>query len=322
MEKKKTSATVIADSIAPNGNRITTMLIKFPRFIEPELLRHRMFSFSAASSRAISLEKHISNVSDNPFTPETFTEDCKGMSAKTSLEGLKAEFAASIWNKFVTQAVQTALALKSLGVHKQHASRVLQSIEYTTYIVTATEWGNFFNLRCPVYTINGDRYFSKAQASIAIENTENLTSESTAQPEIQELAEMMFDAWAGSSPIELRAFQWHIPFSVEADAALSERDKLYAAAARCARISYLNHDGDFDLKKDIALSKRLIEAGHWSVFEHAAQCMSIREFNSFVKGQIMPNGGFANESYGWCANFKGFIPLRYKLENERKNNAS
>lgn len=43
------------------------------------------------------------------------------------------------------------------------------------------------------------------------------------------------------------------------------------SAARCARVSYLNHDGSKpDILKDLALAKRLIDSGHMTPFEH--QC--------------------------------------------------
>jgi hypothetical protein len=44
------------------------------------------------------------------------------------------------------------------------------------------------------------------------------------------------------------------------------------STARCARVSYLTHDGKRDPREDFALHDRLSENGHWSPFEHAAQC--------------------------------------------------
>ena len=47
------TAKIIKDSINPNGVRITTVELEYPRFIHSEVMTHRMFSRNAASSRAI-----------------------------------------------------------------------------------------------------------------------------------------------------------------------------------------------------------------------------------------------------------------------------
>ena len=54
---KKIEAKIVADSINPQGDRITTYLLTFPRFILAELNTHRVFSKNSASSRAIPFEK-------------------------------------------------------------------------------------------------------------------------------------------------------------------------------------------------------------------------------------------------------------------------
>lgn len=55
------SAKVITDSKSPQGNRITTFKLVFPRFILAELNTHRLFSKNSASSRAIPFEKMVKN---------------------------------------------------------------------------------------------------------------------------------------------------------------------------------------------------------------------------------------------------------------------
>jgi hypothetical protein len=42
------------------------------------------------------------------------------------------------------------------------------------------------------------------------------------------------------------------------------------SAARCARVSYLTHDGKRDIEADLTLYDRLVEGGHWSPLEHVA----------------------------------------------------
>ena len=66
---KKIEAKIIADSINPQGDRITTFLLTYPRFIHSELLTHRVFSRNSASSRAIPFEKMVKMVEEDPFIP-------------------------------------------------------------------------------------------------------------------------------------------------------------------------------------------------------------------------------------------------------------
>jgi len=94
---------------------------------------------------------------------------------------------------------------------------------------------------------------------------------------------------------------------------------LRIATARCARLSYMTFDNRVDYKKDIELHDRLLKDHHMSCFEHCAKVMSEEEYYSFIKGKSLTNDfedGFAEESCGWCNNFRGFIPYRYLIENE------
>jgi hypothetical protein len=72
-------AQILADSKNPYGDRLTTMLVTFPRIILAEFNTHRMFSRNSASSRAIPFNKMIKAIEDNPFVPLGFQKDHKGM---------------------------------------------------------------------------------------------------------------------------------------------------------------------------------------------------------------------------------------------------
>ena len=72
-------ATVIADSITRSGDRATTMLLTFPRFLLSEFNTHRMFSRNTSSSRAIPFEKMVKSVQEDPFIPIAWQKDHKGM---------------------------------------------------------------------------------------------------------------------------------------------------------------------------------------------------------------------------------------------------
>ena len=76
---KKISAEIVADSINGNGNRITTFLLTYPRFIHGEIMTHRVFSRNSASSRAIPFEKMVKMVEEDPFIPIAWQKDHKGM---------------------------------------------------------------------------------------------------------------------------------------------------------------------------------------------------------------------------------------------------
>jgi hypothetical protein len=88
---------IIADSVSPAGVRLTTLQITFPRFILAELNTHRMLSRNSASSRAIPVNKRIQQIMADPFIPEQFGRNQKGMQAHHNLEGEDATLAHEIW---------------------------------------------------------------------------------------------------------------------------------------------------------------------------------------------------------------------------------
>jgi len=49
---------VVADSISPEGVRLTTVQVDIPRFILAQLNTHRVFSSNAQSSRAVPTEQN------------------------------------------------------------------------------------------------------------------------------------------------------------------------------------------------------------------------------------------------------------------------
>jgi hypothetical protein len=135
-----------------------------------------------------------------------------------------------------------------LNVHKQVANRLLEPFMWHTVIVTATEWDNFWNLRC----------------------------HPDAQPEIRLVAESMRAATLESKPVELDWNDWHLPLihPEDREQAASTEDLVKISAGRCARVSYLTHAGTRDLEADIQLHDRLLESGHMSPLEHPAQPLS------------------------------------------------
>lgn len=237
------SAKILADSLHPNGvKRLTTFEITFPRCILAEFNTHRMISRNAASSRAIPVEKLVEMVKDDPFIPE-FRANQKGMQAGELLPENNAEAARVAWKLALDEALTNALTLSAIGVHKQYANRLLEPFMWVTVIATATEWANFFALRCA----------------------------EDAEPSFQRIARMMLDLYRTSQPKQLQSGDWHLPMIDEDEARdWTEEMQLMVSVGRCARVSYLTHDGKRDPIADMDLHDRLMTSGHWSPFEHQA----------------------------------------------------
>lgn len=138
-------AKIIADSKNEFGNRITTMMVTFPRFILAELNTHRMFSRNSASSRAIPFERMVKSVQENPFVPIAWQKDHKGMQSTEYFgdeeitytpdkwlgepyTGSTAKLLTWLWRKAATLAVGAAKALSFIGVTKQICNRLLEPI--------------------------------------------------------------------------------------------------------------------------------------------------------------------------------------------------
>lgn len=56
------TAEIVADSIGSDVPRLTTMQLRFPRFILAEFNTHRVFSRNARSSRAVPIETMLREI--------------------------------------------------------------------------------------------------------------------------------------------------------------------------------------------------------------------------------------------------------------------
>jgi hypothetical protein len=130
-----------------------------------------------------------------------------------------------------------------------------------TAIISSTEWNNFFGQRCAI-------------------NPE--TNKPFAQPEMHAIAMAMQKAYYESTPKFVVQGEWHLPYITEEDkvwskeysdipAQIMEKQKLISVG-RCARVSYLTHDGVRDPIEDVKLALKLADAKpmHPSPFEHVA----------------------------------------------------
>lgn len=252
-------AYVVEDSVSPMGDRLTTMAVQCHRFVLAEFNTHRRFSRNSASSRAIPLAKMVRRVRENPAIPLSFPAEQKGMSGGAELTGWRRRAAVMLWLLASRIACVLAVTLGKVGVHKSICNRLLEPFTWHVIVVTSDEWENFFALRC----------------------------HPEAQPEIREAAQCMRTALAWSQPTPLDYDEWHLPFvDVEHDAAAIDAvvgrqhggidwDTLARAvsAARCARVSYLTHEGQRDPEVDLGLYRKLTgsQPQHDSPLEHVAR---------------------------------------------------
>lgn len=242
-------AKIIADSVNAKGNRITSFLLTYPRFIHSELMTHRMLSRNAASSRAIPVEKMIHAIKAVPAYPLYWGKAQKGMQTAEEVDEFTMYSVRNVWMNALSEAVVSARKLLELGLHKSIANRLLEPFAHMETLVTATEWTNFYSLR----------------------------AHKDAEPTFQCLAYLMLQRYTASIPQIKKDGEWHVPFNDEVMEGLDEQSQLEIATARAARTSYKNFEGKVNLQDDVALHDRLKESGHWSPFEHCACARSFQD---------------------------------------------
>lgn len=241
------------------------MEVTFPRFVLAEFNTHRTFSRNSASSRAIPTAKLIERVETDPAMPLEWGRNKAGMSASDLLPADQAQEAQRVWLRARDAAVAGAKRLLDLQVHKQELNRLLEPFLWHTVIVSATEWENFFELRCAP----------------------------NAAPELRAAAVAMREALAASIPQTLPYGQWHTPLMQPDESGLELETRRRVSAARCARVSYLTHQGTREIDGDLALYERLRGDRHLSPFEHVATPVS---------------------GTGFQANFRGWVQMRREIE--------
>lgn len=269
---------ILADSLnSETGDRLTTFLLhRFPKCLLAELNTHRVFSRNAASSRAMPIKKVIEQIKADPFIP-VWTSHQAGMQGGESLSDRAKESATHVWLSSRDEAIERVEQLLELGIAKQNANRLLEPWLTVPVLVTATDWENFWELRC----------------------------DPGAQPEFRAIALEMRESYGNSKPLDLKPGEWHIPFRegipiVVSDGISENVEKslskaLQIATARAARLSYQNHMGLIGHAKDFELHDRLLESKHLSPFEHCAQ---------------------ARPTNGRWRNFSGFRSYRAHLEGK------
>lgn len=273
-----TEAKLLTD-VVNMGNRLTIFEIKFHRFVLAEVNTHRSHSRSSASSRAIPVAKMLGRAIASPAMPIMWTREQPGMQGGDELTGqdlIDAQLLLQDIADHTTDAIQRYLAShpdKSTRLHKSLLNRPMEWFQYHTIIFGATNdgWDNFFAQRA----------------------TKNSP---LAQPELRAVVDLMLDIYETSTPDYIPLNKWVTPYVDTLEESLSVEHACRISAARCARVSYLNHDGVPDVAGDLALFDKLISAKPM----HAAPL-------EFVARPLHPS----EEQVG---NFKGYRQLRHMVE--------
>lgn len=310
--------------MSPDGRRLTTLEVTFPRFILAEVNTHRMLSRNSASSRAIPPEKQIDRVVNDPFVPETFNRRVKGMGVGDALVGAEADAARTHWLAARDHAVFCAEKLLKLDCDKSRINRLLEPFMWHTAIISATEWSNFFGLR----------------------------NHPAAQPEFQIVAQLMREAMNDSVKDiqQLDYDQWHLPLITREELAqlcamregLSPTERFepksldqwiteykLVSVRRCARVSFDRHTDTEPWEKSIEQARKLMTNGHLSPFEHVArpfnsgQWARIRRIQEAERkrlelAQVVPANqiDLMLDSMEFVGNFRGWVQYRKEIPYE------
>lgn len=281
--------------VSNGGVTFSSYLVKdFPKALVAQLNKHRALSNNIASSRAIPTARFIERSKD-PWIP-AFARNQKGMSPGEQLSPEDQETALKIWNDCVDYCRNTAAALNKIGVHKQWANRPLDWCSKIDIILSGTDWKQFKKLR---------------------------RKGAGAQDEIAELAELIKEHQRDAVPMVAIVDSFFAPMLyledyVEIDEYVKAhpelKDKIrehltgsafvrgwslrnvaygMVSAARCARVSYMNHENRKSLDDDFRLAFDLLVEKHMTPYEHqiiatkdGVQSGNVRNFHQLRKSII------------------------------------
>lgn len=229
--------------------------------------------------------KFLEMVRTNPAMPIHWGKNQAGMQAREETEDfiLDPVTGASLpadlfWFAAAQSAAAYSEAMAAAGYHKQIANRLTEPFQWMSTIVSSTTFANFFSLR----------------------------DHEDAQPEFRHEAKLMREALNASWPVlrpgarqDIEA-GWHLPFVTQKEREQDQDQPMRLAslsAARCARASYMNHEGTVpDQGKDMETFFKLKDSApmHASPLEHQA---------------------FAHAGSYPCRNFHGWYQHRATIES-------
>lgn len=302
---------IIKDTLnAYSDDRIVTFELVLPKYLVAEVNKHTVLHNSCQSSRAVPVAKMIQSVEENPFIPYYWQKPHKGMQGyeyytnENKISQLREE-----WLNARDNAVITAKKLQN-EVSKQTINRLLEPFMYVKMVLTGTEFGNFFNQRCPIFLNNkGNKVKSRTGLGFGVDFT---STKGQADIHLQILAEMMHnEMYYNSNPVE--SFE-HIPYDIGKEYPLEAR--LHYSASQCARISFttITDDKQFSLERNLQLAQGLIVEGHAEPFSHQAIGMNDNTYNKFSRTFLKDlTDDEPVIEYGWCRKMRGWVSHRHLL---------
>lgn len=205
--------------------------------------------------------------------PIKFGSEQKGMQKGDEIENI--DHAHEIVLEMMEFCANKSNELAELGIHKSICNRYVEPWMWITVVMTSSKWNNFFRLRC------------HSDAEVHFQKISNLTKE----------------ALYKSKPATRDFGEWHLPYLPDKkeliENNLTEYDLAKISVARCARVSYLTHNGIRDFNKDLELFDRLCQGsgfGHWSPHEHVAVAATKDVKSGPFNGWIQFRKFFENES--------------------------
>lgn len=326
------TAKIIADSISEQGVRLTTMQLRYPKFIHGEAKTHRAlrvgdkayefleevgfmddpaFSRNASSSRAIPVERMIRDVLEDPVIPLFWGRNQPGMQANEECDAMIPWECAETYHSGGDDDGDEAIGACFEPVDRVEAwlmarnnavdcARAFARAGYHKQIVNRLlePWAH---INVVVTATDWANFFA-------------LRRHADAQPEMKVLADTMWFARDGSKPSLLRPGQWHLPYCDDVQGkyrTAPNDDAIKVSVARCARVSYLTQDGKPpSIVEDLKLYARLIGATplHASPAEHQA-----------TPDEWLPNYNFGEGCWhqpDQHGNLTGWLQLRKQLAGE------
>ena len=310
------------------GKEVITFLVDHPRIVHAEELKHRMFSYSAASSRAIPAAKMAEQLTGMPVS---FGKNQSGMQAgEEHMELVRGKFFAGLsadiipllepeeaWRRAKEDAVFWSSAFASAGYHKQVYNRLTEPFQMIRVLVTATETDNFYWLR----------------------------NDKAADPTLEIQARCMQEAHKLSKPQVLQPGEWHLPFVAVGNSKfhtqefyeddlrlvrLNLDEAIKVSCARCAATSF--RATDYGLEQSLRVYDRLVNGDkvHAGALEHCCTPMAERVENfgthmtrkDWINVPTDPSSWQDGISHMdkqrklWSGNFMGWIQYRKTIPNE------
>lgn len=296
----KPAARVLLDSMSEVGDRITTVEVKHHRFILAETNTHRALSRNSASSRAIPLKKMLERFEDDPAYPVVYRSEQSGMSGGSNLDPLDRKHAQSLfslWNDHTLALIHNYIADLKVAYGEEHYQEHALHKSWINRLMEPMQW------HTAIWTFDHNLFYNFLEQR----------AHKDAQPEFLDLALALIKAMDDSKPTELGHHEWHTPLIQPDEYDLEPETRLKVSVARCARVSYLTHDGKREIAKDLELHDRLARQSppHASPFEHVCtpapwnkQSVTVPRFNS--TGTFTYQTPRVGNLYGW-------LQLRHSL---------